>query len=105
MEDSTDVIKITIEAVFNSRKKSKEEVKAFIKDQIERLEEAILKECNISGKNFIEIVVSIPQSVFDSQGPNSISEIEEFISFLAPMFLIKERMPVKIKTVKAELSL
>lgn len=104
MRNPTDTVTITIGAIFSSGKISKEEIKEFVENKITELKGASLNNCEINDKNLIEMIISIPKSVFESQGPNNAKEIEEFISFFGPMFLMSEKMPVKIKSVKAEFS-
>ena len=104
MKWKIDIVTITITAIFNSGKINKKEVKESIENKIAKLEGANLDNYEIKDKDFIEVIISVPKSVFESQGPNNIEEIEEFIEFFGPIFLTGKRINVKIKSVKAELS-
>lgn len=102
MENPVDLVTITIEATFNSGKKSKEQIEALIRNKIGELKEVTLKNCNINDENIVKIIISIPELVFEDQGPSNTDEIKEFILIFAPVFLIKERMPVKIRSVEVK---
>lgn len=104
MKNLANMIKVTIGATFNPEKKNGEQIKEFVKNKIAGLKEVNFSNCKINDENSVEMIISIPESVFVSQGPSSIEEIEEFISIFGPVFLLSERMPIKIKSVKAEIS-
>ena len=104
MENLASMIKVTIGATFNPKKKNGEQIREFVKNKLAGLKEVDSSNCKIGDENYVEMIVSIPESVFASQGPSNIDEIEEFISIFGPVFLFSERMPIKIKSVKAEIS-